>query len=247
MLDQFSGILNLLDKYHQLLQSAHSMPELAPLCGEIQSDAQRIDLDYLTEEIPQALNETLEGVERVARIVSAMKEFSHPGLGGKAPANLNRLVESTVTVARNEWKYVAEVELDLDCGLPAVPCTAGSINQVLLNLVINAAHAISQVADRESQEKRKIYISTHARGPWAEIRVTDEGPGIAPEIRDRIFDPFFTTKEPGKGTGQGLSIAHTVICDRHGGELTFETERGKGTTFIVRLPVNPPDWPPEIQ
>jgi signal transduction histidine kinase len=151
-------------------------------------------------------------------------------------ANLNRAIESTVTVARNEWKYVAEMELDLDPDLPDVPCLVGDFNQVVLNLVVNAAQAIKEGMPKGSAEKGRIRIETRREPDHAVIRVSDTGVGIPPEIRERIFDPFFTTKEVGSGSGQGLAIAHAVIVKKHRGKISVESERGRGATFIIRLP-----------
>jgi signal transduction histidine kinase len=173
-----------------------------------------------------------------------MKEFSHPGGETPAEADLNRAISTTVEVARNEWKYVAEVELDLDPHLPFVSCLLGEFNQVLLNLVINAAHAISEATNKGSTGKGTITLSTCTSGDWAEVRVRDTGTGIPEAIRSQIFDPFFTTKEVGKGTGQGLAIAHAVIVEKHKGTINIETEVGKGTTFILRLPLTLAPAPP---
>jgi signal transduction histidine kinase len=166
-----------------------------------------------------------------------MKEFSHPGSKEKTALDLNHAIETTVTVARGEWKYVAEVETEFAPGLPSVQCLAGEFNQVILNLIINAAHAIRDVVKHVEGSKGTIRISTRLDKEWVEIRISDTGTGIPEEIRHRIFDPFFTTKEVGKGTGQGLAIARSVVVDKHGGTLTFESEVGRGTSFILRLPV----------
>jgi len=166
-----------------------------------------------------------------------MKEFSHPGSEEKTLTDINKALESTITVSRNEWKYVAELETEFDPNMPAVPCLPGELNQVFLNLIINAAHAIADVVKDKGEEKGEIKVSTLAKEDCVEVRISDTGMGIPPEIRKKVFDPFFTTKEVGKGTGQGLAISHNVVNDKHGGDLTFETEVGKGTTFIVRLPV----------
>jgi two-component system NtrC family sensor kinase len=199
------------------------------------------DIDYLVEEVPKALEQTLDGIGRVGRIVRAMKDFSHPGNDNKVAATLNRLIENTITVARNEWKYVAEVVTRFDSSLPLVPCLIGEFNQVILNVLVNAAHAIGEATPPDAAERKgTITVSTRRVGPWAEVRIRDTGKGIPEAIQSRIFDPFFTTKPVGKGTGQGLAIAHAVIVKKHGGELTFETELGKGTTFIIRLPLSPP-------
>jgi PAS domain S-box-containing protein len=195
------------------------------------------DVEYLSQEIPRAVDQTLEGVRRVARIVSAMKEFSHPGSEEKRAVDLNRAIETTVTISRNEWKYVAAVQTQLDSHLPLVPCLAGEINQVLLNLVVNAAHAIADVPKREGNELGTITLSTRREGDWVEVSVADTGTGIPAHVRERVFDPFFTTKDVGKGTGQGLMLAHTVVVKKHGGRIWFDTEVGKGTTFFFRLPL----------
>jgi signal transduction histidine kinase len=215
----------------------------ASLEGDARSAVERFhqaledaDIEFLVEEIPAAVDQTLDGVKRVASIVQALKDFSHPGSDEKEPLDINHALENTLTVARNEWKYHAEAVTDLDPALPPVPALSGPLHQVFLNLVVNAAHAVAdQVGD--GGEKGTITVSTRLDGGWAEVRISDTGTGIPAEIRERVFDPFFTTKEIGKGTGQGLSIAHTVVAARHGGELSFETTPGEGTTFIVRLPL----------
>ncbi len=206
--------------------------------AEIESAIGKADLDYLRVEVPRSIEQTLEGVARVANIVRAMKDFSHPGGEVKIPSDLNRMIESTLTVSRNEWKYVAEVETDLDPSLPPVTCLPGEINQVLLNLIVNAAHAIGDVV-KERGGKGRIRVSTRRAGDRAEVRVSDTGTGIPEAIRSKVFDPFFTTKPVGKGTGQGLSIAYNVTVKRHGGAIDFQTEVGEGTTFIVSLPFEP--------
>ena len=196
------------------------------------------DLSYLSQEVPKAIEQTLDGIGRVTTIVRAMKEFSHPGSDEKRAIDLNKAIQATVTIGRNEYKYVADVELRLDPELPLVVCFAGEINQVLLNLLVNAAHAIGDAQKLFGAGRGEISISTLRDGPWAEVRVQDSGAGIPEAIRGKIFDPFFTTKEVGKGTGQGLTMAQTVVVKKHSGRIWFETEVGKGTTFFVRLPIS---------
>ncbi len=195
----------------------------------------KADLPYLCAEIPRAIEQSSEGVARVAGIIRAMKEFSHPGQDGCQPADLNHAIETTLTVARNEYKYVAEVRTAFDPALPAVSCFIGELNQVFLNLLVNAAHAIG--AARGDGSKGLITISTRRLGEAVELRFQDDGAGIPAAARARIFDPFFTTKPVGKGTGQGLYICHTIVVQRHRGTIAFETAEGVGTTFIVTLPL----------
>jgi len=199
--------------------------------------AQDADLEYLLREIPRAIDQSLEGLQRVAKIVRGMKEFSHPGSEEKRAIDINKAIETTVTVARHEWKYVADVDLQLDRHLPPVPCLAGEFNQVILNLIINAAQAIAEVVPEGSGEKGTISISTRQDGDWVEIALHDTGGGIPAEISSRIFEPFFTTKAVGKGTGQGLALAHAVIVKRHQGQIWFNSKVGQGTTFFIRLPI----------
>lgn len=234
--DSFGRLAALLAEYDTTLEAAKTGPLTPEQCARTVAAKQEADIEYLTEEIPSALSQSLEGLDRVASIVRAMKEFSHPGTEVKTPTDINRGIESTVMVARNEWKYVAEVVMDLDPHLPLVPCLPGDLNQVILNLIINATHAVADACKSRGEERGTISVSTHAQGEWVEIRVADSGTGIPEEIRDRVFDPFFTTKKVGKGTGQGLAIAYSVIVEKHGGSIDFETESGRGTTFVVRLP-----------
>jgi PAS domain S-box-containing protein len=210
---------------------------LLPAIAEIRAGIENADLGYLLDEIPRAVSQSLDGVERVAKIVRSMKEFSHPGNEEKQAIDLNRAIESTITVSRNEWKYVADVVTRFDSNLPRVTCLPGDINQVLLNLIVNAAHAIGDKLHGTPGEKGEIGIDTCRDGNWVEIRVRDSGTGIPTEIQSRIFDPFFTTKPVGRGTGQGLAIVHSVITERHGGTIRFETQPGQGTTFILRFPI----------
>ncbi len=190
--------------------------------------------DYLDAQIPIALTRGLDGIARVARIVRSMKVFAHPDQPEMTAVDLNEALASTFDVARNEYKYVADVDLALASDLPSVCCHAGQINQVFLNLVVNAAHAIGDA--HPAGTRGRIAATTRRDGDSVVIAIADSGAGIPEAIRDHVFEPFFTTKPVGKGTGQGLAIAHSVI-DRHRGSLTFESVVGIGTTFFVRLPI----------
>jgi signal transduction histidine kinase len=195
------------------------------------------DLEFLRAEVPQAIEQSLEGTRRVATIVRAMKEFSHPDVAEKTYCDLNQGIASTLTIARSEWKDVAEMASDFDETLPPVLCHPGEINQVVLNLIVNAAHAIRERP--EKAEKGQITVRTRRRGEFAEIAVSDTGHGIPADIQGRIFEPFFTTREVGSGTGQGLALAHSVVVRKHEGKIWFETEVGRGTTFFIHLPIEP--------
>ncbi len=235
--DSFGDILNLLERAlaYVKLPAAGSGKDAA--IKEIEEIMETIDSDYLIDEIPRAIEQSINGLQRVSEIVKAMKQFCHPGKEEKQASDLNAAIKNVVTVAKNEWKYVADVVTDLDPALPLVTCKLGEINQVILNLIINAVDAIKDVEGKDSTGKGMIRITTAHDDEWAEIRISDTGAGIPEEIRSKIFNPFFTTKEVGKGTGQGLAISHSIIVKKHGGTIGFETEMGKGTTMIVRIPL----------
>jgi len=198
--------------------------------------ASETDLPYLTEHLPKALDRALDGLDRVATIVRSMKAFAHPDSKEMAAADLNHAIESTLTMARNEYKYVADLETELG-ELPPVRCHVGELNQAVLNIVVNAAHAIGDVVAGTSTRGR-IRVSTYREGDVVVIAIADTGGGIPDHIHNYIFDPFFTTKEVGRGTGQGLAIARSVIVDKHHGRLEFETSVGRGTTFFIRLAID---------
>lgn len=196
--------------------------------------AKEIDLEFLSREMPKAFERTLEGVERVAAIVRAMKEFAHPDALEHSSADLNHALETTLTVAHNEYKYSAQIETRLG-ELPLVPCNVGELNQVFLNLIVNAAHAIAESG--KSADTGRITIATATAAGHVEISIADNGCGIPPEHLDKIFDPFFTTKPVGKGTGQGLAIARSIIAEKHGGHIDVHSVVGEGTRFLLRLPI----------
>ena len=227
--DVWRDLAPLLDDYEQAASGAALDPERARSTWAATAAAR------LRTEVPAALGQASTGLEQISKIVLAINHFSHPGSDTFQPADLNRAIENTVTVASNEWKYVAEVELHLDRNLPAVPCDLSALNQVILNLVVNAAQAIA--AAPRSRGAGRIRIVTRRLAEEAEIVMEDNGPGVPAEIRHRIFDPFFTTKDVGKGTGQGLAIAHRIVNRQHGGTLTVEQGALGGARFVIRLPL----------
>jgi len=219
---------------------ASSMGNPSPEWAGLKERFKNLDLDFLSEEIPKSIHQILEGLARIAKIVGAMKDFSHPGTETKVPTDLNRAIETTLTISRSAWKYVAAMETDLDPDLPMVPCFPGEFSQAVLNLVVNAAHAIEEkLAGQPTGTLGTIRVSTRRVEHQVEVRVSDTGVGIPEEIRARIFDPFFTTKPIGRGTGQGLAIAHSVVVGKLGGSIGLESEVGRGTSFILRLPLSP--------
>ena len=234
--DAFKDLLELNGAYARLLRAATDGKVSPELIEEVNASSETADVDYLAEEIPSAIDQSLEGITRISNIVRAMKEFSHPGSKDQESADLNQAIQNTITVASNEWKYVAEVETIFAANLPTVTCFVQEINQVVLNLIVNAAHAIEQSKVEGSDEKGLIKITTRDLGDEVEIAVTDTGCGVPDEIKDRIFDPFFTTKAVGKGTGQGLAMAYRTVVEQHHGKLWVESVKGEGSTFNIVLP-----------
>jgi PAS domain S-box-containing protein len=230
--DDLSRLIAHYRALHQASSSGIPPEELA----RITRVEQEVDLAYLLEKMPTALDRAQDGLQRVADIVRSMKEFAHPDQKEKAAADLNQSIASTLTIARNEYKYVADLETAFG-DLPPVTCHIGEVNQAVLNIVVNAAHAISDHPNAFDLRGR-IDVRTWQESGQVVIAISDTGGGIPQDIRDNIFDPFFTTKPVGRGTGQGLAIARSAIVDKHGGTIAFETEEGHGTTFFIRLPID---------
>ena len=228
--------------FHSAAMQLRAAVEECGTCSELTEAfdlaREEADLEYLQEELPAAASQTVEGVGRVAEIVRALKAFSHPGTDAKTPIDLNKAIENTVMVSRNEWKYVADVETDFDPDLPIVDAHGGPLNQAILIIVVNAAQALE--SQRRDGEKGTIKITTRREGDVAVLSIEDDAGGIPEEIQHRIFEPFFTTKEVGTGSGQGLAIARSVVVDEHGGDLTFSVRPGVGTTFFLRIPIEEP-------
>ncbi len=234
--DSFLSINTVLHRFKETKEQYQQGRDVTANISALEELIERSDLDFLETEVPDALQQSLQGLDRIRKIVKAMKEFSHPSGNEQTAADINQAIENTIIVSKNEWKYVAELKTELDPSLPAVPCFIDEFNQVILNIIVNASHAIQDKVGN-SGEKGTITISTKKRDETVEIKISDTGTGIPKEIQHRIFDPFFTTKEVGKGTGQGLAIAHSVITQKHHGTLKIESEPGKGSTFIIELPL----------
>ena len=229
-----TDINGLLDHHRRVLDTLLASDPKGDVLATTRAAEHAVDFEFLRAEMPRALARTLEGIERVATIVRAMKEFSFPGVQEHSHTDITSALENTLIVAGHEYKRVATVDKQFG-DLPLVKCNIGELNQVFLNLIVNAAHAIE--ASGKTGGTGKISIRTAAADGIAEIAISDNGCGIPREIANKVFDPFFTTKEVGCGTGQGLSIAYGTVVTRHGGTLTFESEEGVGTTFYVRIPI----------
>ncbi len=229
--DAVADLRALIDRYRELCADAGPLDRTELLERALAAE-EEADLDYISERLPAAFERTNEGVTRVATIVRAMKEFGHAQIE-KAPADLNEALRRTLIVATNEYRYVANVVTQY-AELPPVDCNVSDLGQVFLNLIVNAAHAIEDVA--RDGERGKIKVRTESFGDTVAVTIADDGCGIAKENLDRLFDPFFTTKQVGRGTGQGLTIARSIV-DKHGGTIEVESTPGRGSTFTVRLPV----------
>jgi two-component system NtrC family sensor kinase len=227
----FAQLLTLYRTAFQQLAQNHS-PQA--VLARLEGAEQGFDFAFLCKEMPRAFQRTLEGVERTAAIVRAMKEFAYPDGIEQNPADLNRAIETTLLVAHNEYKYNAQMETRLG-ELPPVICNVGELNQVFLNLIVNAAHAIAESG--KDVETGRITITTQASGDSVVIGVEDNGCGISEEHLEKIFDPFFTTKPAGRGTGQGLAITRAIITEKHGGTVDVHSAVGSGTRFVLRLPI----------
>jgi PAS domain S-box-containing protein len=229
------------DDMNQLLDVCRQTVDSLPAGAEhdasklaVAQAATRHDLDFLRTEIPKAFDRTFDGVERVTNIVKAMKEFAHPDEKEQNPSDLNHALQTTLLVASNEYKYLARIETDFG-HLPPVMCNVGELNQVFLNLIVNAAHAIQDAG--KDVTAGCIHVTTAVDGDAVLIRIGDNGCGVPAENLDKLYDPFFTTKEVGRGTGQGLAITHSIVVDKHGGDIGVQSTVGLGTEFSLRLPI----------
>jgi PAS domain S-box-containing protein len=230
-----SDLQRLLTHYQGAIPRLADRTSGGPILVELGNLETATDLPFLTVEIPKAFERTLLGVERVASIVRALKEFAHPDATEHSAADINHAVETTLVVARNEYKYSAEIETRLS-PLPEVICNVGELNQVFLNLIVNAAQAIRESG--QDATTGRITITSETCGDQVTVSIADNGCGIAPENVEKIFDLFFTTKPVGLGTGQGLAIARSIVVEKHGGAIDVQSALGTGTRFTVRLPVS---------
>lgn len=239
--EAFGKFDRLIKAYRDVVKVAADRGGMADEIAGLRALEEECELDYYQGEVPRTLEQSLEGLSRVSKIVRSLKEFSHPGSPTRAPIDLNHAIENAIMVCRHEWKYVADVVTDFDPTLPLVPCLADEVNQAVLNLLINAGHAVAEARKPGSDARGTIAVKTQHRDGWAIISISDTGVGIPEAIHERIFEPFFTTKAVGKGTGQGLPIVRSVIVGKHQGKVSFTSQVGKGTTFVLQLPLTVPE------
>jgi two-component system NtrC family sensor kinase len=232
----------LIATYEKEIKKLERSGDQQQMLEALRGEKKQARLDYIEKHSQAAFDACFDGVSRISSIVGAMREFAHPGESTKAAAGLHQALTATLTICRNEYSSVADVETDF-ADIPPVVCHIGDLKQVFLNLIVNAAHAIADAVEKRGS-RGKIRVRTSTQGDQVRIAIEDTGIGIPRAVRERVFDPFFTTKDVGKGSGQGLAVARNVVVDQHGGSLTFESEEGKGTTFMVSLPIKPPDHAP---
>jgi len=228
----FNKIIDYLDSLKDLIEE---VPDTFQ--DSFQQLHKKNNIDMLKSEIPESLDDTIAGIDRVSELVHAMKEFSHPGKKEKSYADINKAIETTITISSNVWKYIVDISTDLSLETKSVYCNINDISQVVLNLIINASDSIVERMEKLESAKGKIEIRTRKKNDYAIIEVYDNGMGISEEVKNRVFEPFFTTKKVGKGTGQGLSIVHDIIVNKHGGAISIDSTPNKGTTFTVSIPI----------
>lgn len=235
--DSFSDILDNLKQFNKIRMQVNSRASLDELEKSVSSLISEDELNYLEEDIPNAIRESMEGLRRIAAIVKSVKQLAHPGETHKSYHDINEIINDAVTVSTNEWKYVADMEKDLEENIPQLYCLKGEMGQVVLNLIINSAHAIEQSKDRSSDEKGNIKVKSYSDDESIILQISDTGCGMPRNVMERAFDPFFTTKKIGKGTGQGLAIAYNVIVNMHDGSIALDSKENVGTTVTIKLPL----------
>jgi signal transduction histidine kinase len=233
--EAYAGMSRVVGQYRRAADQVRDTAGHEAFARGMRDTEEDVDLDYLESNVPSSLDRCVDGIARISSIVRAMKEFAHPGQHEESSADLNQALRSTLVIAANEYKHVADIETNF-AELPPILCHVGELNQVFLNLIVNAAHAIGDVVDGTGT-KGRIRIATRVDGESVCVEISDTGSGVPASIRDRIFDPFFTTKEVGKGSGQGLAIARSIVVNKHHGSLTLDSTEGSGATFTVTLPI----------
>lgn len=235
--EAFTDVKNVIGGYRRLTDAARARGGFEEEIEAVDKAVQAADFSFILDEIDQSIAQSLNGVDHINTIVGSMKEIFHPGAKEKKPVDINKSLRTTITISKNEWKYTSNIETDFAENLPLVNAVPNELNQVFLNLIVNAAHANQSARNDNKDRAGLILIGTRQDGDWVETSIKDTGTGIAKDVRHKVFEPFFTTKSAGGGTGQGLAISRDIIVNRHRGTISFESEEGQGATFLVRLPI----------
>jgi len=236
--DACEDVKKIIKESMKLIKKYDNNEDISGTIMEMKETIKKNDIEYLTKEIPAAIDQTIEGISRVASIVKSMKNFAHPAVNKKTLIDLAKSINDTITISRNEWKYVADIKTDFDPKITLIPLYSNEFNQVILNLILNAAYAIAEKTGKNPDKKGKITFSTHLKKDSVEIKIADTGTGIPENVLENIFDPFFTTKKVGEGTGQGLTISYDIITQKHNGTITCESKLNDGSVFIITLPLD---------
>ncbi len=235
----FGKIVGVLSEYRDFLARARAGELDVETIAAAEERLGKLKIDILIRETPKAISQASEGINRISEIVGAMRELTYSGVKEKVATDINKALQNAILLSSSEWKLVAEVKTELNPALPLVPCLPGEISQVFVNIIVNAAQAITGAKSAvEPGRVDTITVRTRTDGRWAVIEIADTGPGIAGEFHELVFDPFFTTKGVGEGTGQGLAIARSVVVDKHGGKISFDSRPSKGTMFLIYLPLS---------
>lgn len=232
----FDDLVKLMEKFHELLVAVRNGAVSKELIAKVEEAQEGADWDYLSEEIPNALEQTVDGIGKVSAAIQGIRDFCQPTSDEKVSMDLNKVVESSVMMTKNDWKTFVELTTDLESDMPPVTCRRAEVNQVIMHLIQNAAEALEAKLGKNPEEKGMMKISTRSDRNWAEFCISDAGCGIPEEIRPKIFESGFTTKDEGKHPGQGLALCKSVVEEKHGGIVRFESVPGTGTIFIIRLP-----------
>jgi|GEM_PF-6241157 len=232
-----ASVEQLVARLEQLAACSGGSTATSEPAAELRRAIAETDIHFYVQEAHEAIAQSMEGLQQMAKIVQTMKEFAQSGGNDKQVIDINRTIQIALTVCRSRWKETAELKLQLSSEPLCVACNPDELNQVMLHLLNNAAQAIAEAVDGNGKRKGTITVRTRQEGNWAEISVEDNGVGIAPEIQDKIFNPFFTTKDVGQGSGQGLSVVYAIVVQKYGGFIDFDTQPGKGTIFTIRLPL----------
>lgn len=238
--DNLSFLRDSFNEIKPILSALKNLDARPNSSEEFNNLIENTDIEYLQEEIPLAIDQSIDGVDRIAGIVGAMRDFAHTGPKDKVSADIHKIIQNSITLSKNTWKYIAEIETKFADDLPPLVCQANDINQVIVNMLVNSSHALEDKFGDVDDMKGKIEIKTNCTEDHIILEIKDNGLGMPEKVIKRVFDPFYTTKDVGKGTGQGLAIAYDIIVTKHGGDIEVSSEEGVGTQFIIKIPIDQP-------